>query len=608
MSILTNIKTGSIMQNSHTKSKHLALATAIAVSALSSSANAQDSPTMGWSSWNTFALNISESIIKNQAYTMRKQGLLGVGYNHINIDDGYFGGRDPQTGQLLIHPTRFPNGLKPVADYIHKLGMKAGIYSDAGHNTCGSYHGGDKDGIGVGLYKHDQQDCDFFFKDCGFDFIKVDFCGGDPIHNADKLDLDEEERYKAIAKAIANTGRDDVRLNICRWAYPGNWAHDISTSWRTTGDINASWGSVKSIIDENLYLSAYCYGGHYNDMDMLEVGRGLTTEEDRTHFGMWCIMSSPLLIGCDMSKLTSTTLALLKNTELIELNQDSLCIQAYVAKHEGDTYVLVKDLYQLYGTTRAVAFYNPSDKAADMSIKMADIDLDGIVEVRDLYNKKNLGEIENEFSVKVPAHGTRIYKMKAAKRLERNIYEAETAYLSKYQEIFNNSSYKSAIYEKNAACSGGAYAGWLGADTKNDLQWRNVYSDKGGEYSITIKYLSGETRSMTLQVNGKDVQTLQCNSGGWGTVAAKTVKIDLNQGENIIRLYTKTSAWMPNVDCMTLRKVDSTDRIVVGIGEKSPVVKTQDANSSDVYSLSGIRFHGAFDNISIIGNKKILAK
>ena len=243
-----------------------------------------------------------------------------------------------------------------------------------------------------------------------------------------------------------------------------------------------------------------------------------------------------------------------------------------------------------------------------MSIKMADIDLDGIVEVRDLYNKKNLGEIENEFSVKVPAHGTRIYKMKAAKRLERNIYEAETAYLSKYQEIFNNSSYKSAIYEKNAVCSGGAYAGWLGADTKNDLQWRNVYSDKGGEYSITIKYLSGETRSMTLQVNGKDVQTLQCNSGGWGTVAAKTVKIDLNQGENIIRLYTKTSAWMPNVDCMTLRKVDSTDRIVVGIGEKSPVVKTQDANSSDVYSLSGIRFHGAFDNISIIGNKKILAK
>ena len=158
MSILTNIKTGSIMQNPHAKSKHPALATAIAVSALSSSANAQDRPTMGWSSWNTFALNISESIIKNQAYTMRKQGLLGVGYNHINIDDGYFGGRDPQTGQLLIHPTRFPNGLKPVADYIHKLGMKAGIYSDAGHNTCGSYHGGDKDGIGVGLYKQDQQD------------------------------------------------------------------------------------------------------------------------------------------------------------------------------------------------------------------------------------------------------------------------------------------------------------------------------------------------------------------------------------------------------------------------------------------------------------------
>ena len=136
-------------------------------------------------------------------------------------------------------------------DASHTSHLKAGIYSDAGANTCGNYYGGDTIANNVGLYLHDQQDCDFFFKDCGFDFIKVDFCGGDPIHNADKLDLDEEERYKAIAEAIANTGRDDVRLNICRWAYPGNWAHDISTSWRTTGDINASWGSVKSIIDKH---------------------------------------------------------------------------------------------------------------------------------------------------------------------------------------------------------------------------------------------------------------------------------------------------------------------------------------------------------------------
>lgn len=594
------------MKRFFTSSNLRSAAASIVVSAIAASVNAQDRPTMGWSSWNTFALNISESVIKKQASAMRTQGLLKAGYNHINIDDGYFGGRDAETGQLLIHPTRFPNGLKPVVSYIHKLGMKAGIYSDAGYNTCGSYHGGDKDGVGVGLYKHDQQDCDFFFKECGFDFIKVDFCGGDPIHNADKLDLDEKARYTEIAAAIANTGRDDVRLNICRWAYPGNWAHDISTSWRTTGDINASWGSVKSIINENLYLSAYCYGGHYNDMDMLEVGRGLSAEEDRTHFGMWCIMSSPLLIGCDMSKLGSTTLALLKNAELIELNQDQLCIQAYVAQHEGDTYVLVKDLYQLYGTTRAVALYNPSDKVANMSVKFTDLDLDGIVEVRDLYNKKDLGEMENELSVKVPAHGTRIYKLTAQKRLERNLYEAETAYLSKYQEIFNNSAFKSAIYESNAACSGGAYVGWLGAEAENDLQWRNVYSDKGGEYAMTINYLSGETRNMTVQVNGRDVQTLQCNSGGWGTVASKTFKVNLSQGENVIRLYTKTSAWMPNVDCMLLRPADSTDRIVVGIDNISPVMLNE--SEASVYTVSGIKANAGHGNVYIKGNKKYISE
>lgn len=351
---------------------------------------------------------------------MNRCGLSAVGYDHINIDDGYFGGRDKETGKLLIHPTRFPNGLKPVADYIHKQGLKAGIYSDAGCNTCGSYHGGDKMGIGVGLYGHDQQDCDFFFKDCGFDFIKVDFCGGDPIHNADKLDLDERERYEAIAKAIENTGREDVKLNICRWAYPGNWAHDISASWRTTGDINASWNSVKSIISENLYMSAYCYGGHYNDMDMLEVGVGnfsgntkQVKEENRTHFGMWCIMSSPLLIGCNISSLTSSSLGLLKNEELIELNQDPLHLQAYVAKHEGNTYVLVKDMRKLYGKTRAVALYNPSDKAVDMEVKFADIDLGGKVEVRDLFEKKDIGTMEGKLSVSVPAHGTRIYMLTA---------------------------------------------------------------------------------------------------------------------------------------------------------------------------------------------------
>ena len=373
-------------------------------------------------------------------------------------------------------------------------------------------------------------------------------------------------------------------MNVCRWDYPGNWVHDIAISWRTTGDINASWGSVKDILKQNLYLSAYCYGGHYNDMDMLEVGRGLSKEEDRTHFGMWCIMASPLLIGCDMSNLNTNTLTLLRNTELIALNQDSLCLQAYVVQHKGDTYVLVKDIENLYGTTRAVAFYNPSDKAADMSIKFEDLDLGGDVLVRDLYEKEDLGTMTESMNVSVPAHGTRIYRLQADVRLERVLYEAETAYLGKYQEIFNNQAYKSAIYESNSSCSGGMQATWLGSDPKNDLQWRNVYSDQGGKYNMVIKYISGESRNIVVNVNGKDVKTLSCNSGGWGTIGSKSLSVELEPGENVIRLYNKSSSsWMPNIDCMTLRPADN-DRLTVGINR--PAVQSVTTDNS-FYTLDG---------------------
>jgi len=567
---------------------------------------AQDKPTMGWSSWNTFGVGISEDIIKGQADAMKSKGLLDVGFNHINIDDGYFGGRDAN-GNLLTHPTRFPNGLKPVVDYIHAQGMKAGIYSDGGKNTCGSMFNGDVTGKGVGFYGHDQQDCDFFFKDMGFDFIKVDFCGGSPGHNEDHLTLDEETRYTAIAQAIKNTDRTDVRLNICRWAYPGNWAHDIATSWRTTGDINCSWESVKNIIKENLYLSAYCYDGHYNDMDMLEVGRTLSTTEDRTHFGMWCIMSSPLLIGCNMKDLSSTPLNLLKNTEIIALNQDDLCLQAYVVQHVGDTYVLVKDIEQLYGKTRAVAFYNPSDKKAEVTISFADLDLGGTVKVRDLFAHRDLEDMTDQMTVRLLAHSTSIYRLEAETRLERTLYEAETAYLSKYTEIKNNQDYHSGVYEDNEACSGREYVTWLGADPKNDLQWRHVYSDQGGTYTMKLRYVSGESRNITVNVNGKDFNTQSYNSGGWGTFGTKTLNIELLPGENVIRLYNKNaSSWMPNIDCMTIQPKGTTERIPVGI-DAPLAVPAATVNDGNYYSLSGIRVKKPRKGgLYIFNGKKIL--
>ena len=515
-------------------------------------ASAQNMPLMGWSSWNTYGFNINDSVIKVQADAMVNLGFLEKGYNHINIDDGFFGGRYDD-GKLKIHPTRFPNGLRPLVDYIHSKGLKAGIYSDAGANTCASYWGTPKDtiGIGVGLYKHDAQDMALYFNELDFDFIKVDYCGADARNKADKLDLNVEQRYKEIYEALKNTGRTDITWNICRWAFPGTWACEIADSWRTTEDIYLGWESVKSIINQSLYLSAYTSYGHYNDMDMLEVGRGLTEEEDKTHFGMWCIMSSPLLIGCDLNDIKGNALALMQNDELIALNQNKLGLQAYVVKKQGGYYVLVKDVETLQGKKRAVAFYNPSNAKVEANVDFVQLDLAGSVKVRDLFEREDLGVFRDELVAQVPAHGTRIYLLEADKRLERTLYEAETAWLSRYQEIKDNDKELTAIYSSDAACSGGTKVGWLGNTAENDLQWRNVFSNEGGEYTMSIAFITGENRTFKISVNGGEAIETTVNSGGWNTVGTKSYKITLNKGNNTIRLYTD-SGWMPDIDCMTL--------------------------------------------------------
>ena len=559
---------------------------------------AQNGPTMGWSSWNTYGVNINETLIKRQADAMVSKGLKGVGFDHINIDDGYFGGRDQSTGQLLIHPDRFPNGLKGVVDYIHGKGLKAGIYSDAGRNTCGSMFNGDVIGKGVGLYEHDQQDADFFFKELGFDFIKVDFCGGSYYHNEDHLVLDEQQRYTAICNAIKNTGRTDVRMNACRWAYPGTWVDDVAFSWRTTGDINNSWGSVKGIIAENLYMSAYCRNGHYNDMDMLEVGRSLSVEEDKTHFGLWCIMASPLLIGCDMTNINSTALSLLKNKELIALNQDPLCLQAYLAAWQDGCYLLVKDIETRNGKKRAFAVYNPNDDAKMYNVNFADIDLGGSVTLRDVFQKKDLGSFEQQYEVSLPPHATRIYVAEAEQRLERRRYEAETAFISDYQEIMNNQAEKTGIYEAAEYCSGGYKAGWLGYGANNDLQWTDVYSDNGGDYTMTVGYVCGEKRSFTVSVNGKAVKTVSVNSGGWQTVGKKNVDITLQPGRNTIRL-SYISNWMPDIDYMEL-----TPKVSSGIHQ----VLSDSSAPSVAYDLSGRKASSHSSGIRIERNRKYIVK
>ena len=506
-------------------------------------ATAQRTPTMGWSSWNTFALNINEELIRQQADAMHNTGLQKAGYRYVNIDDGYWDGR-AEDGQLRLNTKLFPNGMRALVDYIHSLGLKAGIYSDAGDNTCGS---GNRNawGIGVGFAGHEAEDCHLYFIDWDFDFIKVDYCGGAHMR------LDEQQQYTKISNAIKNCGKKDVVYNMCRWAFPGTWGAEVADSWRTTGDIYDAWRSVKGILAENLYLSAYCHDGHYNDMDMLEVGRSMSETEDQTHFGMWCIMASPLLIGCDMANIKPAALKLMCNSDLIALNQDKLHLQAYVADKQGECFLLVKDIKKLGGKERAIAIYNPSDQEQTVKLDPKTFELGGTIQYYDCIEQTPYLNEPNAIALSVPAHGTKIFRVKGQQRLERTRYEAETAWLSRYQELRNNVDVVSATYDQKEGAEGGYIVRYLGNRDDNDLQWKNVNVKKAGVRKMNISFFSGEEREMDVYVNGAFVKTLKVPARDWSVRQTMSVEVALKKGNNTIRL-TNPRGWCPDIDGMTL--------------------------------------------------------
>ena len=509
-------------------------------------------PTMGWSSWNTFALNISDKIIEGQADAMVSQGLKEAGYQYINIDDGFWDGR-AKDGQLIINRKRFPNGMRTVADYIHKLGLKAGIYSDAGDNACGSNAGTQAYGLGIGLAGYEEQDIKTYLQDWDYDFIKVDYCGG--MH----MGLDEREQYTKISNAIRKTEQQTGKrlvFNICRWAYPGTWVSDIADSWRTTGDIWDGWPSVRDIVKEHLYLQAYTGGGHYNDMDMLEIGRSMNENEERTHMAYWCIASSPLLIGCDMSKLRPSSLALLKNKDLIAMNQDALGIGAPVVQREGDVYVVAKDMEQLHGSKRAVVVMNLSDAEQSVRVDLARLELGGKVQVHDCFTGRNSmvkpakKGAQQLFEVTVPAHGSQAYIMTGT-RMAKTCYEAEEAWLHNYQEIKNA---QTANYSQSKEASGGAYVYNIGGNLQNYMEWRNVWADHDGTYTMTLRYASKENRSADITVNGVTMNNVAMPKGTSWDSDFRTVDVPvvLKRGFNTISIG-QDYGFTPNIDCMELK-------------------------------------------------------
>lgn len=501
-------------------------------------------PVMGWSSWNAFAVNISDSIIMHQADLLAELGLKDAGYNHVNVDDGFFGKRD-SSGRMTPHPERFPQGMKVVADHIHSLGMKAGIYSDAGDNTCGSIWNSDKNGVGAGLYGHDVEDVNLYFNDWGFDFIKIDYCGGQG------LGLDEKQRYLEIRSAIDSVAKKPVEVNICRWAYPGTWVSKAGDSWRISGDIRPAWESIKYIIEKNLYLSAFSAArtGGYNDMDMLVVGFGLDPVVEETHFGLWCMFSSPLLIGCDLSKLSESSLQLLKNKELIAIDQDPLGEQAYVVKHDAQVYVLAKDIKEARGGSRAVAFYNPTEEEKRVSVSLSEIEFEGEVSVRDLCLHEDLGEFSNEIALQVPPRGVRILCV-SGHRCDPSLYEAEWAYIPAFSDI---SKGKCGRIIPADYASGKTIVGFLGGSEDNRLEWDNVYVSKSGKYELTMELSAPHDSALDVFVNGEEYVRDLAVSSSENSIVTITSDVSLKKGYNIVSIGNPDGE-VPYIDCIRINK------------------------------------------------------
>lgn len=370
-------------------------------------------PIMGWASWNCFRTDISEEKLKKEFDALVSLGLADCGYVYANTDDGFFGGRG-EDGVLRFHKERFPNGIKPLADYAHSLGLKAGIYSEAGATSCGYYYDNEgENGLNVGLCGHEKEDLKVFLEDCDFDFLKVDWCG------ALREGVDEKEEYTKIAAEIDKIRRKKgkcIVYNICRKFFPGEWAVEIADSWRTAADIRPDFDSVIRQLDHVKPLRKYCAPGHVNDLDMMQIGNGLTLEEEKTHFAMWCMMSTPLMIGCDLLNVSEETLSVLKNRELIALDQDPACLQAYVVKDYKDERgkllgeVWIKDLGQARSKEKAIAFLNRSAAPLEMSLAPSEAGLLGkILSLRDLSRHCDLSP-SSPLSFRLPPHGVLVLR------------------------------------------------------------------------------------------------------------------------------------------------------------------------------------------------------
>jgi alpha-galactosidase len=377
-------------------------------------------PPLGWNSWNVWAGAIDDGKVRQAADWMVKSGLAAHGFQYINIDDCWQADRDAN-GEIRPNE-KFPD-MKALSDYIHSKGLKFGIYSSPGPKTCAGFEGS---------YEHEDQDAKTYAK-WGVDYLKHDLCS---YYNIAKDQSPEEMKkpYIVMRDALAKCGRDII-YSLCQYGLGEVWkwgAEVEGNCWRTTYDIFDGWSSgdddpryMDTIGFGQAGLSKYAGPGHWNDPDMLVVGKvgwgtnihpsNLRPNEQVTHITLWCIISAPLLIGCDMTQMDQFTLDLLTNDELLDINQDPLGKPADRVSKDGDVEVWARPLWD---GTMAVALFNRSIEERPVTAKWSDLGITGSQPVRDLWLHKDLGEMKDSYTEAVPAHGAVIVKIGKPKEVD----------------------------------------------------------------------------------------------------------------------------------------------------------------------------------------------
>jgi hypothetical protein len=422
---------------------------------------------MGWSSWNAFGTDIDEAKILGSAQRLVDSGLAAKGYRYVNIDDGWALRRQMPDGHMVVRPDRFPSSVtggastfRPLTDKLHAMGLKAGIYSDLGRNTCSqAYSGSDTDlpkgtvlEREIGLYGHIDQDIALFFGDWGFDFIKVDGCGlraygptsqkvrsGEYRALTPVLDLESVARsnipavqaeFNQINAALKRSKPDgDFLLSLCVWgaADVRAWGKNFGNLSRTSDDIRPSWTRLLSNFDSAVRRELYAHPGSWNDPDMLFIGAGDFDAdhlvEARSHFALWAMLNSPLMTGADLTKTPQALMDIFGNADIIAINQDPAGNQATLAYDTDDVQILVKTLAS---GQKALAVFNrgfaPVD--ADLTAEHLKLRKDAPVKLTDLWTRADT-TFTNETKLRVAPRETRIFRVEGQRTLPQGLYLSE---------------------------------------------------------------------------------------------------------------------------------------------------------------------------------------